>query len=493
MVISIAMLTAGSDPAGYYLARRAGCAAEYYTGAGERAGVWLGRGAAAAGLAGELDGEGERVLRALLDGRAPDGRVLVAPVLRADPRGRLPARPLVDAIRAEADRRGLAVEDSADRGEGPGRVHRPGRQGRPAAAAGRDGEPGAGGTVAAAAGLDPHAVYRVDHGNGAGTTDRTEDGPDNRSDNLDRYATALAHAGQRVDVRRPGIDVTVSAPKSVSVLYALGDPDDRGGGAGRAPGRRRPRPRATSNRPQGTGCAATRATGSAPNVSTRRGGSWRRSSTAPPAPGDPQLHTHLVVPNLLRGADGKWSAVDSKAVYRHALTASYLYHAVLRGELTARLGVAWTTPEKGIAEVARHPHRPDRHLLHPAAADPPRAAAGGAVRAGCGAGRVPGHPTRQRPSRAGADPAGAVGGHGPRRPGTTRPRRRWRPRPRPPAGRAAAASARRAPARPGRTDGAGHRVRPPRPAAGPVPGPAARHDRGPGLGRGCRRPGAGAP
>ena len=44
MVISIGMLTAGSDPAGYYLARRAGCAAEYYTGAGERAGVWLGRG-----------------------------------------------------------------------------------------------------------------------------------------------------------------------------------------------------------------------------------------------------------------------------------------------------------------------------------------------------------------------------------------------------------------------------------------------------------------
>ena len=111
MVISIGMLTAGSDPAGYYLARRAGCAAEYYTGAGERAGVWLGRGAAAAGLAGELDGEGERVLRALLDGRAPDGRVLVAPVLRADPRGRLPARPLVEAIRAEADRRGLAVQD----------------------------------------------------------------------------------------------------------------------------------------------------------------------------------------------------------------------------------------------------------------------------------------------------------------------------------------------------------------------------------------------
>jgi hypothetical protein len=51
---------------------------------------------------------------------------------------------------------------------------------------------------------------------------------------------------------------------------------------------------------------------------------------------------HLVVPNLLKGKDGKWSAVDSRAVHRHALTASYVYHALLRGELTARLGVAWT-------------------------------------------------------------------------------------------------------------------------------------------------------
>ena len=71
--------------------------------------------------------------------------------------------------------------------------------------------------------------------------------------------------------------------------------------------------------------------------------------------GDPQLHTHLVVPNLLRGADGRWSAIDSRTVHRHALTASYLYHAVLRGELTARLGVAWTTPEKGIAEIVGIP------------------------------------------------------------------------------------------------------------------------------------------
>ena len=71
--------------------------------------------------------------------------------------------------------------------------------------------------------------------------------------------------------------------------------------------------------------------------------------------GDPQLHTHLVVPNLLRGSDGKWSAIDSRAVFRHTHTASYVYHAVLRGELTKRLGVGWTAPVKGVAEIAGLP------------------------------------------------------------------------------------------------------------------------------------------
>ncbi len=335
-MISVAVLASGGDPAGYYLARRAGCAADYYTGVGERAGVWLGSGAATVGLAGQLDPAGEQTLRALLDGHAPDGRVLMAPVLRADPRGRLPAAPLAQAIRAEATHRGISVEallaKPADRAAFVGlaaRVDQP-RGGRfptvDAAYAGR---------LAQAAGLDPHDIYRA-------------------HDGADRYAAALTHASKRVDVRRAGIDVTVSAPKSVSVLYGLGPP-------GVAAAVRQAHRVAVAGAlgylesvaghglrgHHGDGHRATR-------IGTQ---GWivaafeHRSSRA----GDPQLHTHLVVPNLLRGADGKWSAVDSRAVHRHALTASYLYHAVLRGQLTARLGVAWTTPTKGIAEIAGMP------------------------------------------------------------------------------------------------------------------------------------------
>lgn len=71
--------------------------------------------------------------------------------------------------------------------------------------------------------------------------------------------------------------------------------------------------------------------------------------------GDPQLHTHLVIPNLVHGSDGQWSAMDTRALYRHAATASSIYHAVLRGQLTSRLGVAWTTPRRGRAEIAGIP------------------------------------------------------------------------------------------------------------------------------------------
>ncbi len=67
--------------------------------------------------------------------------------------------------------------------------------------------------------------------------------------------------------------------------------------------------------------------------------------------GDPQLHTHVLVANLGRGLDGRWSALDGRRLYAHARTASFVYQAVLRGELTRTLGVEWSPVRKGIAEV----------------------------------------------------------------------------------------------------------------------------------------------
>ena len=55
----------------------------------------------------------------------------------------------------------------------------------------------------------------------------------------------------------------------------------------------------------------------------------RRTSRA----GDPQLYTHVVVPNLVQGADGRWSAPDDRHLYTWQKTAGTLYQSALRAEL----------------------------------------------------------------------------------------------------------------------------------------------------------------
>jgi len=69
--------------------------------------------------------------------------------------------------------------------------------------------------------------------------------------------------------------------------------------------------------------------------------------------GDPQWHTHVLVQNATLGPDGRWSALDSKRLYAHAMTADRIYHAALRAELTRRLDVRWrqVDPRSGAAEI----------------------------------------------------------------------------------------------------------------------------------------------
>ena len=66
---------------------------------------------------------------------------------------------------------------------------------------------------------------------------------------------------------------------------------------------------------------------------------------------DPQLHTHVVVGNRVEGVDGMWRAIDGRLLYGHRLAAGYLHEAVLRSELTMRLGVRWQSVEKGMADI----------------------------------------------------------------------------------------------------------------------------------------------
>jgi conjugative relaxase-like TrwC/TraI family protein len=66
---------------------------------------------------------------------------------------------------------------------------------------------------------------------------------------------------------------------------------------------------------------------------------------------EPQLHHHVVIANVGVGSDGVARALDSRMIFHHAKTASFLAAAELRHQLTTRLGVSWGEVENGIAEI----------------------------------------------------------------------------------------------------------------------------------------------
>ena len=70
---------------------------------------------------------------------------------------------------------------------------------------------------------------------------------------------------------------------------------------------------------------------------------------------DPQLHTHVVAANLARGEDGRYTALHHPSLYRAARTAGYLYQAHLRAAVRDRLGLEWGPVHKGAAELAELP------------------------------------------------------------------------------------------------------------------------------------------
>ncbi len=179
--------------------------------------------------------------------------------------------------------------------------------------------------------------------------------------------TGLTPNGDQVRTfknRVPGFDLTFSAPKSVSILYALGDPLVR------------------SEVMDATDTAVTEALAWLEREAcfVRRGSNYRAAKT--PAfekwgtrrlpgrgfiaaqfrhrtsrQGDPQLHSHVLVANLTQGPDGRWSALDGQALYRSKMAAGAVYRSVLRNELSKRLGVEWGPVHDGLSEIAGIPKK----------------------------------------------------------------------------------------------------------------------------------------
>lgn len=170
--------------------------------------------------------------------------------------------------------------------------------------------------------------------------------------------------------RVPGFDLTFKTPKSASVLYAVSD-DPRVQGAVIEAGEVAMRAaigwlereavrvqRGSHNLAYLARLDPTDRLLAGPRRLETSGvvaASFRhRTSRA----GDPYLHWHVLVANVVEGVDGKWSSVVHPEIYRHATAAGEVFQAAFRAELTRSLGVEWG-PGRHVPEIAGIP----QHIL----------------------------------------------------------------------------------------------------------------------------------
>lgn len=106
---------------------------------------------------------------------------------------------------------------------------------------------------------------------------------------------------------------------------------------------------------------------------------------------DPNLHTHLITGNLTFGEDDRWSALHSADLYRHGRTAGFVYQSVLRHQIVERLAVSLPADQVRHRRGHRHPRDGPPHLQPPPGG---HRALDGRARLPLGAGR-PGRHTRQ--------------------------------------------------------------------------------------------------
>jgi conjugative relaxase-like TrwC/TraI family protein len=145
-----------------------------------------------------------------------------------------------------------------------------------------------------------------------------------------------------------GFDATFSAPKSLSVWWALtGDP-----GLLEAHDLA---VRAALDHVERFG-ATTRIRANDRRLHPDTGGlsmaTFRQTTSRAD---DPQLHTHAVISAKVQTEDGRWWALDARYLKRNQRMLGGLYQSVLRAELTRRYGVEWDPIVNGQAELARMP------------------------------------------------------------------------------------------------------------------------------------------
>jgi conjugative relaxase-like TrwC/TraI family protein len=158
--------------------------------------------------------------------------------------------------------------------------------------------------------------------------------------------TGVVLGSGRVSVA--AFDLTFSAPKSASVLFAVGGADVARTVAtvhGQAVA-------GSLSYLEQHGITATRRSGPARVVVPTTGAVAAAFMHGVSRTGDPHLHSHVVLANLVHGADGRWGACDRRGIDAHRMAASAVYEAHLRAGLASALGVRWTPGPGRSPEIA---------------------------------------------------------------------------------------------------------------------------------------------
>ena len=145
-----------------------------------------------------------------------------------------------------------------------------------------------------------------------------------------------------------GFDATFSAPKSVSVLWALSGDE---------------RILAVHDQAVAVALAHLERFGSTTRKRVDGGrvfletngltmATFRQSTSRAD---DPQLHTHAVISAKVQTPDGGWWALDARYLKRHQRMLGGLYQSAMRAGLQYELGITWGPVRNGQAEIAGVP------------------------------------------------------------------------------------------------------------------------------------------
>jgi conjugative relaxase-like TrwC/TraI family protein len=163
----------------------------------------------------------------------------------------------------------------------------------------------------------------------------------------------LAALGGRLQDHAAGWDMTFSAPKSVSALWALSEARERPA----IEGAHRTAVAASTRYLEQTAAWARRGKGGATREPTA-GLLMATFEHHTSRELDPQLHAHVFIFNLAPRRDGTWGAIVSRELYKAQKRAGAVYRSALAGELErAGFAVERTGDNFRVAVIPRHVER----------------------------------------------------------------------------------------------------------------------------------------